>query len=146
MKAFTIGRAARAAGVSVETIRFYERKGLIPQPPRPRAGGPRDYGGDTVARLRFIREAQDIGFSLAEAGELLRLQADGSAGCADVRQRALAKRHEVRAKLERLERIGDALDALIARCPGTGGLSDCTILGALQSERAGPEAGAEASQ
>ena len=92
-----------------------------------------------MARLRFIREVQDIGFSLAEAGELLALQSDSAAGCGDVRRRAHAKRREVQSKLERMEQIRDALDALIDSCPGTGDLADCTILGALQSGQNGPQ-------
>ena len=133
MKSFTIGRAAAAAGVSVETIRFYERKGLITQPQRPADGGPRDYGGDTVDRLRFICQAKDIGFSLAEVVDLLSLRAADGAGCEEVRDRAIAKRKDVQIKLDRLQRIRDSLDDLIAQCPGKGDVSACTILDAMEN-------------
>src|SRR3546814_7870349 len=69
MTRFTIGRAAKAANISVETIRFYERRGLIAQPRKPAGGGAREYDEDAVARIRFVRQAQDIGFSLREIGE-----------------------------------------------------------------------------
>lgn len=140
MKRFTISRAAKAANVNVETIRFYERRGLIEQPAKPAIGGAREYPDDTVARIRFVRQAQDIGFSLREIAELLSLRADPEADCADVRARAIEKREEVLAKLEQLSRIRDALDVLIARCPGGGDLSACTILEAMGAERgtAGP--------
>lgn len=133
MKRFTISRAAKAADVNVETVRFYERRGLIEPPPRPAGGGIREYDSDTVARIRFIRQAQDIGFSLREISELLSLRADPNADCADVRARAIEKREEVLAKLEQLSRICDALDVLIARCPGGGeDLTCCTILGVME--------------
>lgn len=134
MKQFTISRAAKAAGINVETIRFYERKGLITQPPKPVAGGVREYDDDTVARIRFVRQAQEIGFSLREIAELLSLRADPDADCADVRGRAIEKRTEVQAKLEQLSRMRDALDELIASCPGGGDVKACTILDAMQRE------------
>ena len=136
MTPFTIGRAAKLAGVGVETIRFYERKQLIAQPPRPAHGGARDYGGDIVARLQFIKQAQDIGFSLAEIGELLSLRASSGAGCQDIRARAIAKRRDVQAKLDRLGRMAAALDDLISQCPGEGGISTCTILEAMDNSNA----------
>ena len=131
VKPFTIGKAARAAGIGVETIRFYERAGLIAQPKKPAGGGARDYGGDAVARLQFIAQAKDIGFSLAEIAELLALRTDDAAGCQDVRARAMAKRDEVETRMQRLARMRDALDTLIARCPGKGGVAACSILGAM---------------
>lgn len=129
--ALTIGRAARQAGVGVETIRFYERRGLIERPSKPQAGGFRTYDAGTIRRIRFIREAQEIGFTLREIAELLSLRADPQADCAEVRERAVAKRDEVERKAAQLRRVRDALDALIARCPGTGSLEACTILDAM---------------
>ena len=92
--ATTIGKAAKLAGVGVETIRFYERRGLIAQPLKPASGGFRDYPPDTLAQIRFIREAQELGFSLAEAAQLLTLRADPKADCAQVQRRAEAKLDE----------------------------------------------------
>jgi len=128
----TISRAAERAGVGVETIRFYERRGLIKQPPRPRSGGFRFYDEAVVERIRFIRQAQDLGFSLREIKELLSLRADPGADCADVRTRAIAKRDEVERKVAELGRIRAALDTLIASCPGGGALRACTILDAIE--------------
>ena len=133
MKPFTIGNAAKATGVGVETIRFYERRGLIAQPKRPEGGGARDYDADTVARLHFICKAKEMGFSLAETAELLALRDDGEAGCATVRARAIAKRREIEIKLLRLKEMCSLLDDLIAGCRGSGELSDCTILGAIET-------------
>ena len=127
----TISQAARQLGIGVETIRFYERKGLIAQPPRP-ARGARDYGGATLARLRFIAGAKRLGFSLAEIGELLALREAPDAGCRAVQARARAKRAEVQARIEGLMRLREALDALLAACPGAGDLSDCSIIGAIE--------------
>lgn len=130
MQALTIGRAAREAGVNVETIRFYERRGLIVQPRKP-ASGFREYDADTVARIRFIRQAQELGFSLREIEELLSLRADPNADCAEVRAQATAKRDEVEQKIAHLERIRAALGMLIAACPGKGAVTACSILDAL---------------
>src|SRR5919106_6714241 len=127
----TISRAAEQAGVGIETIRFYERRGLIEQPPRPRGGGYRFYDDDGVERIRFIRQAQELGFSLREIAELLSLRADPAADCADVRAQAVAKRVEVDRKIAQLRHIRAALDELIATCPGGGALRACTIIDAL---------------
>jgi MerR family copper efflux transcriptional regulator len=97
----TIGRAAQRAGVGVETIRFYERRGLIQQPARPQSGGYRLYDEDVVERIRFIRQAQELGFSLREIAELLSLRADPAADCGDVRAQAMTKREEVNRKIAR---------------------------------------------
>jgi len=131
MRILTIAAAARAAKVNVETIRFYERRGLIAQPARPQQGA-RHYPDETIARLRFIREAQALGFTLTEITELLDLRTDPAADCADVRSRAVTRREDVRTKIAQLERIGMALDALIAACPSRGALGACTILDAIE--------------
>ena len=127
----TISRAAERAGVGVETIRFYERRGLIRQPPRPRSGGFRYYDKDIVERVCFIRQAQELGFSLREIKELLSLRANPGADCADVRAKAITKRTEVERKIAQLQHIRAALDELIASCPGGGALRACTIIDAL---------------
>ncbi len=132
MTALTIGKAAHEAGVGVETIRFYERQGLIARPRRPQDGpGVRVYPVETVERIRFIREAQHIGFSLREIRELLALRADPSTDCSEVRGQAVAKLQAVREKIEELHRIGAALETLIAACPGQGGVQACSIMEAI---------------
>ncbi|MDZ3836175.1 MAG: MerR family DNA-binding protein [Rhodospirillales bacterium] len=132
----TISRAADRAGVGVETVRFYERRGLIEQPPKPRDGGYRSYDDKTVELIRFIRQAQELGFSLREIEELLSLRADPEADCGDVRTQAVSKREEVDRKITQLQHIRSALDALIASCPGGGALRACTIIDALAGQRA----------
>lgn len=127
----TISRTAKLAGVGVETIRFYERRGLVAQPRQPRDGGYRVYDYDVIERIRFIRQAQELGFSLAEIGDLLSLRASPSADCGDVRIKAVAKRTEVNRKIAQLQHIRAALDELIATCPGGGALRACTILDAM---------------
>jgi MerR family mercuric resistance operon transcriptional regulator len=131
MTTLTIGKAARAAGVNVETIRFYERRGLIQQPPKP-YDGYRLYAAETVSRIRFIRRAQEIGFSLREIEELLSLKADPAADCGDVRERARAKVAAVNDKIAELERVRAALHEVIAACPGRGALRACSILEVLE--------------
>lgn len=130
MTALIISKAADRAGVGIETIRFYERKGLIEQPPKPEAGY-RTYPLETVRRIRFIRQAQELGFSLREIDELLSLRADPASDCADVRERAMEKLREVDCKVERLQRIRAALEDLVVACPGSGALRQCSIMEAL---------------
>lgn|GEM_PF-230828 len=131
MNEMTISKAARKAGVGVETIRFYERRELIEQPRRPIGTGFRTYPVETVQRIQFIRQAQELGFSLREIQELLSLRADPAADCADVRQQALGKLEEVNHKVAQLEKIRSALEELIAACPGSGALRVCSIMAAL---------------
>lgn len=137
MRAMTIGQAARKAGVGVETIRFYERRGLIEQPPKSTGAGFRVYPEDTVQRIGFIRQAQQIGFSLREIAELLALRADPAADCSAVREQAVAKLQQVWHKAEQLREIGAALESLIAACPGQGALATCSILDRLVDAREG---------
>ncbi len=132
MEALTISKAAGKAEVGVETIRFYERKGLIEQPLKPRDGGYRTYSNEVVKKIRFIRQAQELGFSLREIDELLALRADPGSDCADVRERASRKLEEVDRKVAQLEKIGSALKTVIASCPSRGGLDGCSIMEALE--------------
>jgi MerR family copper efflux transcriptional regulator len=129
----TIGAVARRAGVGIDTIRYYEREGLLP-PPRRRASGYRDYGGDTVERLRFIRRAKDLGFTLEEIRELLALSSDRERGVRDVKGRAEAKLAAVEERIRELQRVRRGLKQLIAACPGHGPLEHCPILRALGGE------------
>ena len=133
MGPLTIGALARQVGVGVETVRFYERRGLVRRPVRPRSGY-RVYPEDAVARIRFIRNAQALGFTLQEVKELLALRVTAGTSCAAVRSRAFAKAADVRRRLADLDRIRLALDKLVAVCPGRGGLANCSILEALDSE------------
>ena len=134
MNGMTIGKAAREAGVGVETIRFYERKGLIEQPPKPQDTGFRVYPDETVHRIRFIRRAQELGFSLREINDLMSLRADPKTDSGDVRERAAAKVTEVNRKIVELERIRTALETLIAACPGGGALRACSIMDAFEGD------------
>lgn len=130
MSSYTIGQLSRLSGAGVETIRYYEREGLISNPPR-RASGYRQYPEDTLSRLRFIRHAKALGFSLKDIKELLELRVAPGTTCADIRKRADAKIADVRIKLEMLRQIEQALVELTATCRGRGPTSDCPILDAL---------------
>jgi MerR family transcriptional regulator, mercuric resistance operon regulatory protein len=125
----TIGVLAEAAGVNVETIRFYQRKRLMPEPKRP-PGGIRRYGAEELARLRFIRTAQSLGFSLDEIAELLKL-ADGT-HCGEARRLAERKLEDVREKLAVLKQIESALGGLIARCSSVRGSVKCPLISSLR--------------
>ena len=113
--ALTIGKLANAAGVGVETIRFYEREGLLPKPPRKRSGY-RQYPPDAVARVMFIRRAKELGFTLKEIKSLLNLRLDASATRADVREQAREKVADIEAKIADLQRMKDSLLKLIRKC------------------------------
>jgi MerR family mercuric resistance operon transcriptional regulator len=135
MKTMTISKIAKAAGVGVETVRFYERKGLVDQPPKPPSGGFRVYPAEAAERIRFIRQAQELGFSLSEIKELLSLRTDPATDCADVRERAQVKLNEITRKIALMKGIQTALEKLIAACPGQGALQLCSIIEAIE----GPE-------
>lgn len=129
----TIGKIAKEAGVGVETVRFYERKGLIAQPPKPSTGGYRVYPDETIRKILFIRQAQDLGFSLRQIKELLSLRTDPATDCADVQERAQAKLEEVTHKIMQMKDIQRALKKLIAACPGRGAVQTCSIIEAIKS-------------
>lgn len=126
----TIGVLAEAAGVNVETIRFYQRKGLMQEPDRP-LGGIRRYGEADLARVRFIKSAQRLGFSLDEIADLLKLE-DGS-HCNEAREQAERKLTDVRTRLADLRRIEGALQGLIERCCAASGKVRCPLISALQA-------------
>jgi MerR family mercuric resistance operon transcriptional regulator len=125
----TIGGLAKEADVNVETIRFYQRKGLMPEPDRP-VGGIRRYGEEELSRLGFIKTAQRLGFSLDEIADLLKLD-DGSS-CLQARQKAEAKLADVRAKLGDLHRMERALTSLIKLCGAAKGKVRCPLIAALK--------------
>lgn len=130
-RSLTIGRLAAQAGVGIDTVRYYERAGLLLPPPR-RASGYREYPADVIARLRFIRRAKELGFTLVEIGELLELSGSGNVG--EIRAAARNKLDVVEHKLAELQRVRDALQTLTEACPGHGPAQHCPILRALSDE------------
>lgn len=130
MQTLTIGQVARQAGVGVETVRYYEREGLIPAPPRT-ASGYRHYPLDSIRRLAFIRHAKALGFSLADIRELLALRAEPGASSEPVKQLAEAKLIEIKEKILALQRMAETLEHLIEQCPGHVPTVECPILDAL---------------
>lgn len=137
MDGMTIGQLARAARVNVETVRYYERRGLLAEPAR-RPSGYRAYAPDAARRIQFIREAQQLGFSLQEIGELLWLRVAPEMSCRDVKQRAEAKIAEIERKIERkiedLRCMRQALATLAESCYGEGPVSECPFLDALDRQ------------
>jgi MerR family mercuric resistance operon transcriptional regulator len=136
MEALTIGRLAKQAGVGVETIRFYEREGLIAQPDR-RPSGYRQYPPEAVRRVRFIRHAKELGFTLREIQELLGLRVDPRSTCADVRGRAKAKIADIEERIASLQRMKGALERLCRKCRGREPATECPILDELDREENG---------
>jgi MerR family mercuric resistance operon transcriptional regulator len=131
MENLTIGRLAKMAQVNIETVRYYERRGLIPKPPR-RESGYRQYPQGTVVRIQFIKHAKELGFSLKEILELLSLQVDTDT-CTDVKRRAVSKLADIQEKIKTLQTMKRALTKLAASCSGKGPISECPILGALEN-------------
>jgi MerR family mercuric resistance operon transcriptional regulator len=135
-KGLTIGQVARRAGFGIETVRFYERKGLIDEPPR-RTSGYRQYPASVISRLRFIKRAKDLGFSLREIKELLSLRVEPTTTCSDIQKRAEAKIADVEGKIRSLERMKEVLTRLTASYGGVGPVSECPIVEALEREERG---------
>jgi MerR family copper efflux transcriptional regulator len=131
MTTMTIGRLAKRVGVNLDTIRYYERNGLIPTPVR-RASGYREYDDTDVRRLRFILRAKELGFTLAEIGELLSLSADRNVR--GVKRRAEQRLDQVEHKIRELQRVRRGLKTLIDACPGHGDMDLCPIVAALSGE------------
>ncbi|MGH8540468.1 MAG: MerR family DNA-binding protein [Stenotrophobium sp.] len=129
MSGLTIGKIAQRAGVAIDTVRYYERSGLLPAAPR-RDSGYRDFPANTVKRLRFIRRAKELGFTLEEIGELLALSSRRDVKA--VKATAQSRLASVEQKLAELQRIRKGLRTLIEHCPGHGDAQHCPILNALQ--------------
>jgi MerR family transcriptional regulator, mercuric resistance operon regulatory protein len=129
----TIGAIARQAGVNVETVRYYQRRGLVPEPAKP-IGGIRKYAPEHVQRLRFIKRAQQLGFSLEEIAELLSLE-DGL-HCREVEKIAGQKLATVRERIAQLETMEGALAALVRKCSSNKGRLRCPLIAALESATA----------
>lgn len=134
MISLRIGQVAEQAGVTVETVRFYESQALIPEPPRSQ-GGYRLYTADAVKRVRFIQRAKELGFSLNDIQSLLEIRGRPDRSCAAVRVQAVRKLAEVEDKIRDLVRIRDALSDLADRCVSEADLSECPILDALDDDR-----------
>jgi len=131
MAAMTIGKLAQASGVGVETIRYYERSGFLPKPDR-LASGYRVYSKVSVNKVRFIKEAQALGFTLKEITDLLGLTDDPDADCATVNKKARAKLVEIEDKIRRLKAMRTSLSKLAKYCPADEQpLSECSIINHL---------------
>lgn len=129
-----MGEVAKQAGVNRETIRYYERIGLLPRPSRT-ASGYRVYPHEVVVRAQFVKRAQELGFSLKEISELLSLRVDPHTHCGDVKRRAEVKIEDIQEKVQDLQRMKKALAKLVASCSGRGATSRCPILEALDNKR-----------
>jgi len=130
-----IGQLARQAGVPIDTVRYYERQQLLPTARRSPAGY-RVFDQQALQRLRFIRRAKTLGFTLDEIAELLALSARREQDMSSVREAAAARLADVDQRLRELRRIRDALAGLVEACPGHGDLADCPIMAALQEDPA----------
>ena len=131
MQQLTISRLAKLGGVNLETVRYYERRGLLPKPPRTQAGY-RQFPPDTAERLRFIKRAQELGFSLEEVAELLALRIEPKQNRAGVRARAEAKIADIEGKIKTLAAMKRTLRGLVDQCEQCGS-AECPILASLES-------------
>ena len=130
MSTLKIGQVAKHAGVTVETIRFYETEALIPEPARSESGY-RLFTSDTIRRVQFVQRAKELGFSLNDIRELLTIRSEPSANCAGVKARASRKITDIEEKIGDLTRIRDALTSLVEQCNADAQLDECPILDAL---------------
>ena len=131
METLTIGRVAKRAGVPIDTVRYYERRGLIPRPQRT-ASGYRDFPGETVQQIRFIKRAQELGFALEEIQGLLALRLSGRAKCADVMHVAEHKLKLIEDKITDLRAMRRALKKLVASCHTESSILECPIIENLE--------------
>ena len=127
---YSIGQIAKQTCVSVETIRYYEKEGLLEKPQR-KESGYRQYNGDAIDRLFFIQQAKELGFSLKEIGELLSIKSDANTVCSDVKYLAEDKLSNIENKIKILQRMEKSLKKLVDACPGQAPISDCPILDSL---------------
>ncbi len=131
MNGLTIGKVAKNAGLGIETVRFYEREGLI-QPIARTKSNYRLYSEDGIIRLRFIKRAKALGFSLKEIKELLLLRQDTDASKRDVKKQIEAKLEDIKKRIRDLKKIQKTLETLDDHCDGEGSIKDCPILNALE--------------
>ena len=127
MEKLSIGELARQANVNIETIRYYERRGLISEPPRTKSGH-RQYSPEAVRRTDFIKRCQSLGFSLKEIEEILELRITSESTCADMKSRVTDKLNDVSQKIDELALIHDALSRLQKKCTGKGPIGNCPII------------------
>ena len=128
-----IGELAKLAGVAIDTVRYYERQGLLPPPPR-HGSGYRRYEQEDVSRLRFIRRAKALGFTLEEIASLLELSARRHEDMAELKQAAESRLQALDLRIADLERVRAGLRQLVTACPGHGALTTCPILAALSED------------
>lgn len=131
MAGLKIGQVAALAGVNRETVRYYERRGLMPEPPG-RPSGYREYPEESVARIQFIKGAQALGFSLTEIEKLLALRVDSGTSCDEVRRQAQKKLEEIDEKIRGLQQLQSALTELVTACDRGGPEGECPIIEALE--------------
>ena len=134
MEQLTVGQLAKRSRVNLETIRYYEKQGLLPKPPRLQSGY-RAFPIESVKHIRFIKQAQELGFSLKEVKELLALRINPNSTGADVRKRAEAKLADIESKMKTLKTIKKELTELMASCNGKSSIENCPIMKSLNSER-----------
>lgn len=126
MKPMKIGQIASQTGIGIETIRYYERLGLLPSPQR-RPSGYRQYGDETVRQLHYIRHAKELGFTLSEIRELLELSFAASACCDHIQQRAESKLEDIESKICTLKTMQRSLRKILTRCRKNGSARDCPL-------------------
>jgi MerR family mercuric resistance operon transcriptional regulator len=136
MKTYTIGQLAKTVGVNIETVRYYERSGLLPKPPR-NDSGYRQFPEEAVVRLRFTKNAQRLGFSLKEIRELLSLRLIPDSACLDIKEKAEVKIAEIDQKMVELKTLRKALKELSARCAQATPINECHFLEVLQDSGRG---------
>jgi len=133
MRQKTIGWVAKEADVNAQTVLYYERRGLLPAPSRSLSGY-RLFNEDTVRRIRFIKRAQELGFTLKQVMALLALQGEQNASCAEVSAMAAGHFEDIEQKIHDLERMREALIPLVNACPGKGSLKACPIMDSLEGD------------
>ena len=125
-----IGEIAKLSGVSVETVRFYERRGLIEEPPRTESGY-RQYSRSTANRILFIKRTQELGFTLKEIKELLKIASNNTMGCGEIRNFSQSKIIQISEKIKHLKKLKKGLEILVKNCPGKGSVNGCPIVDSM---------------
>ena len=131
--AMTVGNVAKRAEINIDTVRYYERQGLLPKPPRTPSGY-RTFDEATVQRLRFIRNAQALGFTLKEIKQLFSLRITVGSTCSDLRDYAESKVADIERKIESLQAMKQALQELVSACSVNGPVSECSVFESLNTD------------